>query len=174
MSFDGEQRIVIARSSDEDHLARRVRPILKWKEGREATRVVTLLYVFGFGETRPVGFKQLDALVKLPWRKESGGSPSSEIRVLPSAAIAETRKILDDLRSKPRALSKRIATITAEPETHESVYEILKSDPRHVDVDDTDCTSARLAQFFMQLRRAAKRAALVGEAIGVGIKVEGF
>jgi hypothetical protein len=174
MSFDGEQRIVIARSIDEDRLARRVRPILKWKEGRVAARIVTLHYVFGFGETRPIGFEHLDAVVKLPWRRESSSGPGTEIRVLPSVAIKESKRVLDELRSRPRGLSNRIAAATKEPKTHEAVYAILKSDPRSVDVDDADFTAARLAQFFMQLRRATKRAALAGEAIGVGMRIAKF
>ncbi|MEO7113594.1 MAG: hypothetical protein ABI183_24360 [Polyangiaceae bacterium] len=171
MSYDGEQRIVIARSADESTIGQRVRTILKWKEGRVSSRTVTLDYVVGFGQTRPFRFQELDQVVTLPWKSDSTASASIQIRLLLSASISEARKALDDLRKKPRTLSRKIAMTTHDEGIHhENALEILTSDPKDIDVDAAESSAGRLAQVFMQLRRVVKRADKTGEAVVLAMR----
>jgi hypothetical protein len=172
MSYDGEQRIVIARSADESTIGQRVRTILKWKEGRVSSRSVTLDYVFGFGQTRPFGFQELDQVVKLPWRSDSTAGSSIQIRLLSPTAVSEARKALDDLRKKPRTLSRKIAMTTDDDGIHQdNALEILRNDPKDIDVDAAESSAGRIAQVFMQLRRVVKRADKTGEAVCVAMRI---
>lgn len=172
MSFDGDQRIAIVRSNDEESLSWRTRKLLSQKKIRTTTRSVVLAYAFGFGPTRAIEFKHLDAVVKLPWQRMASSGNKTEMRQLSVAKIAEAQKALDELRSRPRRLSRKIAAATEDDDSHDAVYAVLKSDPRDLDVGDVEPSAARLAQFFMQLRRCVRRASAKGDAVGVGIRVE--
>jgi hypothetical protein len=172
MSYDGEQRIVIARSADESTIGQRVRTILKWKEGRVSSRAVILDYVFGFGQTRPFGFQELDQVVTLPWKNDSTAGSSVQVRLLSSTLISTARNARDELRKKPRTLSRKIAMTTDDDGIHhDNALEILKSDPKDIDVDAAESSAGRVAQVFMQLRRVLKRAEKTGEAVAVAMRI---
>lgn len=175
MSFDGEQRIVIVRTKDEDAAASRARAGLRRIGDApllESPRTIGLRYEFGYGRTTPVGFAQLDAIVKLPWRRVASGAKDVDIRVLQAGALEAAAGVVDDLRKKPRTLARLIARTCKGGD--ESAYVSLKASVTAPDPDDADTDTARLAQIFMQLRRAIHRALKQDQNVAVAILVQGY
>ena len=176
MSYDGEQRIVLVRSADDDALQERVRAVLKWRAGRVGARAVVLGWIFGFGETQPIGFRELDRVVDLGWSDRKLIGTETEIRILGEAEARSARAILDELKKKPIALAKKIAESTEEDRVdHADVLEVLRGDPnpKELDLEDARTSSMRVAHFFMQLRRITRFADKAGESVAVAVRVRG-
>ncbi len=175
MSTEGHQRIVILRVKNEAQLEERVIEALEDSRGvnvASAPRTITLDYAFGRSRTHAVELDQLDELAVLPWSRVKTDADEAEVRMLSVKNVAAALKILDTLRRRPRTLSKRIAAACQEDALAESALETLASDPRDLDVDDADVTPARLAQFFMQLRRVLRLASTRKQAVGVAIHID--
>lgn len=175
MSTDGHQRIVLLRMKKEADLEERAIDALaddRASNAASAPRIVTLDYRFGRGHTHAIDFDQLDEVVTLPWTRIKTDAEEAEVRMLGIKAVPAASQIVSTLRKKPRTLSKRMAEACQEDELAEIALETLASDPKELDVDDADVTPARLAQFFMQLRRMLRLAASRKECIGVAIQVE--
>ncbi len=176
MSFDGEQRVAIVRTMDEHEVEDAVLAFLP-KIDRPLVvagkRALGLQYVFGFGETHPVGFDLLADIVDLPWTTVRSDMTEAEIRALPVGAITQACEALDTLRARPLSLARRIAEACQESDRG-AAYAMLKSEPREPDPEAAETTGARVAQVFMQLRRAVKIARTRQLAVGIAILIEGY